>query len=150
MNPFFHTHKDALTGGIWLTVAVAIFWYAGTFPELEEGYPGPSLFPRLIAMGLGLSGLGLMVQAWRSPRTSPHGSPERAAGWSWLRLLAALLMVTCFPWLRTYLGFVPALSLVVGGMALLLRVKPLPALLVAVGASGLIYLLFTYLLSVPL
>ena len=76
--------RDFVSGLLTLALGVAMWLYAGTFPGLPEGHPGPALFPRLIAAGLALAGLALGV----APRQM---LPERA-----VQQLVALVAVLPF------------------------------------------------------
>ncbi|MEZ4699301.1 MAG: tripartite tricarboxylate transporter TctB family protein [Rhodothermales bacterium] len=123
-----------------------IGWYAGTFPELEGGHPGPALFPRLVAAGLVLCGLLLL---WKpGPAEGPDVEP---AGWAGRgRFVAGLLLVVAFPWLQGLLGFVPVAALLALAIGLMLGARWLPLVVSSAVAAGVVYLLFTRLLGVPL
>ncbi len=137
-----------LPGFFALVLGLGIAGYAGSFPELEGGYPGPGLFPRLVGIGLVLCGLALL---WR-PVTSKRAE-ERAPETGWAgrsRFAAGLLLVLAFPWLHDLVGFFIATSLLALCVGLMLRARWQAAVLTAILASGVIYLLFTRLLGVPL
>ncbi|RMG23814.1 MAG: tripartite tricarboxylate transporter TctB family protein [Bacteroidetes bacterium] len=149
---WMHTHRDFLSAGLLVLLAAGLWMYSGSFPQLEAGYPGPALFPRLIALGLGLSGLLLGIQSLRSRQASAAtAEPAAPAGpWPWLRMAGGIGGVVLFPYLHEWLGFVPALFVVCLAVALLMRVRLWAAGLTALGAAAVIYVLFTQLLSVPL
>jgi putative tricarboxylic transport membrane protein len=130
---------------------LGIWFYAGTFPALPEGYPGPALFPRWVAAGLILSGLGLVIG---NIKQLPHLKKAAAsvridtAALGYLALGAGLAAL--YPLLQEWLGFVPTVSLLSFGVAYALKARPIPALATAVAGTVLIYWLFTGLLGVPL
>lgn len=145
-------YQTLISAGLVLLLATAIWVYTATFPELDDGYPGPALFPRLVAIGLGLCGVLLIIEQFtsESKSTPKKDEIESANIFSWLRLLGGFASMIMFPYLYDYIGFIPALGISCFCMALLLRVRPLRAIAVAAGAAIVIYLLFTKLLSVPL
>jgi len=159
------------------TIALAVFvWFqARSFPTLPEGHPGPGLFPSIIAVALFVAGALLVLSARkrRSPAADfPHvpGQPEErapladpaqvetpdptprlaAARPGILRIVLVVGVVALYPVVAPAIGFVASLSVVSVVVALLLRARPVPATVAAVGGSILIYLLFTRLLGVPL
>jgi len=53
--------------GVGLIVfAIAVLLYTRTFPTLEKGYPGPSLFPNVLAVLFIIAGITLVAQGVRS------------------------------------------------------------------------------------
>ena len=130
---------------------MAVWLYAGTFPDLPEGHPGPGLFPRVIAAALTLSGLlllwqGLRHRAEEADKPPPDGRRQAGLG----RLGLGLGLVVLYPLGQAVLGFIPTLTIIALGVALILRVRPVVAVGVALGSAVLIYGLFTGLLGVPL
>jgi putative tricarboxylic transport membrane protein len=138
-------------GSLILALGLSVWFYAGTFPELGGGHPGPGLFPRLVAAGLFFAGLGLTLQALRKPQSRQEqqdGPPRRLP--AALRVAAGLGLVVLYPLLQDIVGFILTVSSLSFGVALLLGVRPLTALVTAVAGGALIYLFFTRLLGVPL
>lgn len=147
-----HRLTRLVPGGLVFVLGLVVWLYAGTFPEQDGGYPGPGLFPRVIAAGMVLSGLGLLVQALRVLRVA--GTPDLDAVpfnlLAALRVAAGLGLVALYPLLQGRVGFIPTVSALSLGVAILLGVNPLTAGLTAIGGSTLIYFSFTRLLGVPL
>ena len=141
--------NELLNGLVLILVGLWVWWYTSAFPELPEGYPGPELFPRVIAAGLVLTGLLLVFtgKTTENDRASGLGS---FSGKAMLRLLAGLIVVALYPFLQQWLAFIPALATTCFLMALLLRVKIVPALIAALSAAILIYGIFVKLLGVSL
>ena len=49
--------------GIFLIIfSAAVLWHVQSFPSLDNGYPGPSLFPSVLAVLFILCGIGLIIQ----------------------------------------------------------------------------------------
>ncbi len=142
--------KELINGMILTLLGAWIWWYSNGFPSLEEGYPGPSLFPKLIGLGLLLAGFSLLVEYWRgrkTPKITEEGARERK---DWPRFLLGIVILSVYPFLQPLTGFLPALAIICFGMGLLLRVKPLVAAITAVATAGLLQFLFSNLLGVAL
>jgi hypothetical protein len=77
---------------------------------------------------------------------APAGGARRGAS----RIALVALAIALYPVAHQLLGFVPTVGALSLTVALLLRARPLPAALTALGAAVAIYLLFTRLLGVPL
>lgn len=137
--------SEWFNGLLLLALGAWIWWYTANFP-LDEGYPGPSLFPRMVAVGFMICGLLLLITQRRLPKIGTVGRPGPQA----LLLGGGLLLVLIFPWLIGLIGFVPSLGLLCFSMGLLLRVVWWKAGLTAVLTAGIIYLLFVNGLGVTL
>ncbi len=133
----------ALGGWIWI--------YTGTFPTLEQGYPGPALFPRIIALGLMLSGLGFVVGSLRRIAEIRLALDRLRPAWPGLaRLMLGVGLVALYPLVQTWLGFIPAVSLLSFVVAYVLKARPVGAAVTALLSTLVIYWLFTGVLRVPL
>lgn len=142
--------RDFLAAGVLLLLAIWIWYYSGKFPDLPEGYPGPKLFPRIIAVGLALIGLGMGLTQFLT-QSAPQRDPRvPAEDKSRIRLVLGILLLAIFPPLSSLLGFIPTLLVVGVLIGFSLQVKWWKAIL-TVGITVLgIYLIFSELLSVPL
>lgn len=133
--------------------AFVIWLYTAEFPQLEEGYPGPSLFPRIIASGLGLAGIIIIIQGFRSWNRSLLKDAKPINGdslYPYLRLGLGLVAVGLYPILQPWIGFIPSISMVCFALALLMKVKIRYALPIAVITALVLYSMFYYLLGVSL
>ncbi|MGB9441152.1 MAG: tripartite tricarboxylate transporter TctB family protein, partial [Desulfobacterales bacterium] len=45
--------------------AAVVLWHVQSFPSLDNGYPGPALFPSVLAVLFILCGIGLIIQGVR-------------------------------------------------------------------------------------
>jgi putative tricarboxylic transport membrane protein len=148
MNAF---QKELLNSILLLALGGWIWWYAGKFPDLPEGHPGPSLFPRIIGIGLILSGALLLVTNLRRRRGQMEGTAEESIDpRGILRLALGIGLVILYPFLRNWMAFIPSLLPVCFLVALLLRAKVWVAALTALGTVLFIHLIFTSLLGLSL
>lgn len=137
---------SVLSGTLCTFLGVAIWLYSNTFPVLEEGHPGPSLFPRMIGLGLAVTGVILFVRGLRE-RTNGFRIPERAR---LLRFGAGVAVAAIYPALQMIAGTIPALILSCLAVALVLGLTLRTAVFTAIGSGLLIYAVFNGLLRVPL
>ncbi len=142
-------HKDAVSGIILIGMSLWIWWQAASFPQLGDGYPGPALFPQIIAIGLACAGLYIAVRSagkTKSKRTAKTAfSPA-----GFVRLLIGLALAALYPILIEFTHFIPLMALLILFFGLLLKNAPWHSLLMSILSAALIYSLFTQLLHVPL
>ena len=143
-------HRDIVSGLVLVALSIWIWWHSASFPQLDGGYPGPSLFPRVIAVCLGIAGIILTFKRMPAPAPSPGGRTSRIQATDALRLLAGLTLAAVYPLLIPFTHFIPVMAVIILLVALLLRIQIWRALLVSVLSAALIYGLFTQLLNVPL
>ncbi len=144
--------RDTLSGVLLIGLGVWIWWQSASFPQLENGYPGPSLFPQTIAIGLACAGVFIALRRTKSNgRTVEKVSksiPSRFSGL--LRLSAGLGLAVLYPVLIQYTHFIPVMAMLICFVGLLLKNAAWHALFMSILSAALIYALFTQLLSVPL
>lgn len=148
--------RDITFGVLLAAFSVWIWWQASTFPSLGR-YPGPSLFPQVVAGTLLLASLtlvGLALWRWRSRSSSLLVANQRLPLTKTIvatsNVAAGLGLVVLFPLLQARFSGWLVLALLGTGIALLLRVRWLTALAVGVVTSVVVTLAFRYLLGVPL
>lgn len=139
--------SDGISALILCLLGLGIWWQSGSFPSLEEGYPGPSLFPRLIAIGLVLGGAWIGLKSIRGTSELPKELKEKP---SLLKLGGGVILVAAYPILQPLIGFMFSLGLVCLGVALLLGIKPWIAVVSALGTVLFIFVTFEMLLGVSL
>lgn len=137
---------ELFNGLILLLFGIGIWWYASDFPSLDEGYPGPSLFPKLVAAGFIICGVLLLVLSRWDGVSEMNFRPSR----SLLMVAAGLALIGIFPYLIEMMGFVVSLAVLCFAFGLLLRVVWWKAAVTAALTSVTIYLLFVIGLGVPL
>ncbi len=143
--------RNRVAGVLLAGLGVWIWIYTGTFPTLEQGYPGPALFPRIIALGLMLSGLGFVVGSLRRIAEIRPAFDLSRPDWPGLaRLMLGVGLVALYPLVQTWLGFIPTVSLLSFVVAYVLKARPVVAAVTALLSTLVIYWLFTGVLGVPL
>lgn len=137
--------------GVGLIVfAVAILLHTRTFPTLEEGYPGPALFPNVLAVLFILAGITLLVQGLRSGEKAFKVDVRTINRGGAINISLMLGAVLCYIFLSDILGFQIISFLMLFGLMKWFRVSTLLCLFVACGVTLGIYLLFAKMLLVPL
>lgn len=143
---------DSLCGALLLAFATAVYWHTLGFPEIPGDPVGPSLFPRVIAIGMGVCGVVLIARGLlsRDPR-SWFEPPEwiRMPGLVGAFLLVVLGLLVSYLFLDR-LGFLVVAPLLLVALMLVLRVRAGLAIPVAIGAPLLIHTIFYKGLGVPL
>jgi putative tricarboxylic transport membrane protein len=143
--------SDTVVGAGFVAAGACILTATLTYPTLEGGHPGPSLFPRLVAglmVGFGgvLSLQGLRARdvsdavAWRSLYRNP----------AFLNALVVLGSVVAYLLLVERAGFLLMGATVLFAIMWRLEVPPLKALLVAGLLTVSVHFLFAKVLRVPL
>lgn len=142
--------NDALLGAILIVFAGWVWWMTTFFPAFPGQDYGPNLFPRILAAGIGGCGAVLVLRGLRS------GAPPVAlAGWTRepARLLSFLLIpgaAAAYMLLADRLGFIPTAFLLLFGLSLWFRARPVLALPVAAGMTLLVHWFFASMMRVPL
>ncbi len=146
--------SDAITGAIFLALAVLAFLYAGTFRPLPGVRYGPDLFPRLVAVLMGLAGIALIAGALRQAQRPPLVS---LADWarrprSYAVMGAVIGGILFYILANERLGFLATSFLMLAGLLAVTRgaARLISSALIAAVAVVLIYLVFARLLRVPL
>ncbi|UCF92002.1 MAG: tripartite tricarboxylate transporter TctB family protein [Desulfobacterales bacterium] len=137
--------------GLFLIVfAGTVLVYVQTFPSLDNGYPGPALFPRVLAVLFLLAGIGLVFEGRRSGEKLLKFDlgPITRAGLINIGLMLAVILA--YIYLSDLLGFMILTPLLLLIMAKWLGVKTHWSLVLAVGLTLVIYVLFAKILLVPL
>ena len=143
-------HSDSLSGFLLIGLSLWIWWYSRGFPQLDNGYPGPSLFPIAIAGSLGVAGLWLMYRGFRIPKRTNAKQPTSKKLSGAIRLITGLSLAALYPVLITYTHFIPLMAFFILFIALLMKNAAWHAMLMAILSASLIYALFTQLMNVPL
>jgi putative tricarboxylic transport membrane protein len=144
--------NDAVFGAAFLLLSLLVLWTIQDYPTIPGQKVGPAAFPGAIAMGLAVCALLLIGNGWRDRASSPWF--ERGA---WTRqprqviafavTVGALLLYVIA---SERIGFLIVAIVMLSAMMLSLRVRLVPALLVALGTSFAIHIAFYKGLRVPL
>jgi len=144
--------NDAVIGAVLIAFALVAYFEARTFPQLPGQNYGAALFPLIIAVGLGVSGLLLVASGLRTLRTVPLvnlGPAGNRAG----RFFNVALVLACLVFYIVAsepLGFIPTAFLIVAILLIRLRGRPLSSLLIAAATVFAIHVAFSRWLLVPL
>lgn len=126
-----------------MILAAAIRLGTRNFPSLPEGYPGPGLFPNVLAFLLALAGIGLLWRPSAEVGTATQRLPKKGITRILGGLSGALLFLLINPW--TSIGAAAGMTCLVCGVAMRARIK---AVLITSTATGImIHLLFSGLLA---
>ena len=142
--------RDVLSGLLLIIFSVLLWTETTTFPQLNDGYPGPSLFPQIIALLLGLVGTYLAIKSILNRKPRNVSGPYRPPVGKIIRLITGVLLVSTYPFLVHHVHFIPIMAGLILCFGIILKNKPWQAMLTAVLSAGIIYALFTQLLGVPL
>ncbi len=144
--------NDALIGGLLLAVGCAIILMAQDLPGMPGQDFGPSLFPTIIGCGflacgavIGLRGLKQFSRASLISFADWLDDPKKIVTGLWL-IVGMMIYIAAFD----AVGFILLSIVYVGGMMLILRVRPLWAAVWSVTVTVLVFELFTRMLYVPL
>ena len=142
--------SDTAIGMSLIIFACAVLVHVQGFPELDNGYPGPALFPSVLAVLFILCGIGLIVQGIRKRENVLKfdlGS-VRLAGW--INIAFILGAILCYIFFVDYIGFLIFSFVILMILMKWLRVKMILSLAMSIGVTLAIYLLFAKILLVPL
>lgn len=134
--------SDRLTG---LLIAILAVWYGWTATGFEEGFGdpvGPSAFPKLLAVPMGVFALYLIVR--------PDPEPHWPAGRPLLRQIGMIGALVGYPLILEPLGFPIATTLAAFVMSLLLNGPRRAAAISAVAVSIGLFVTFDQVLGLHL
>lgn len=134
--------SDRIAGAILLALAVWFWWQAAEYRVTFGDPAGPSLFPRIVAVPLGLFSLVLILR--------PDPDPVWFRFPAVLRQAAALAVLSGYPMVLLPLGFPAATFLAVAILSVLFGAGWLPAVLTGLGLSAGIFVIFTSIFGLPL
>jgi putative tricarboxylic transport membrane protein len=142
--------NDTLLGAMLLGFAGWIWWLTSFFPRFPGQDYGPNLFPRILAVGIGVCAAALVVRGLRARGALIVFEPwvrEPARVLSFLALPAAVLFYIL---VADPLGFIPTAFLILLVLFLWFRARPVVALPVAAGMTLLVHWFFASMMRVPL
>jgi putative tricarboxylic transport membrane protein len=142
--------NDAALGALLLVFSIVVGLWSQRFPAIPGQEYGASVFPTLVAVGIGLCSLVLVVSG-----LSQGGGVMSFAGWArdwrgYIRILLFIASVVFYILAVRFLGFIPTMTLVLLLDLKLLRVGWLAAIVVAIVTSLVLQWSFSDLLQVPL
>ncbi|MEZ4776793.1 MAG: tripartite tricarboxylate transporter TctB family protein [Bacteroidia bacterium] len=139
--------SNRISGLSLVVIAAAVWLYAGTFPVLDENHPGPSLFPRMIALSIAIAGVALVFT--RSTPKEAEATVYEFSG-DHFRLMGLLAGTALIPLLYEFAGLMPCIAGIVLLAGFLFKANWRAAILTAAGTTLAIYWIFGLLLGVPI
>ena len=145
--------SDYILGGLLLLFSAFIFWETGDYPKLNDAYPGPALFPRVIAMLLFILAIIMIISQYRK-----NAAQDKKDKLILFKMGTEELLVVIVAGIMVVLYILAAeiLTYYVMGFLLpfvvmkVLKVGTLKSLLVSAGLLGFTYVIFVLVLKVPL
>ena len=144
--------NDAVTGAVFLALALAVLWNVQSFPAIHGQQVGPAAFPGLIAALLAGCSVALIVRGVRQRAAQPWmqlqawtRSPRQLIAFG-----AAVGGLLFYILAADKVGFLICGSAFLLALLLALRVRLLAAIIVAPLATLFIHVVFYKVLRVPL
>jgi len=128
----------------------AVILYTRTFPAQPDGHPGPEFFPNVLAGLLIIAAITLFIQGVRKGERLSLFDPGELKGMGLMNVILVLGAIVFYIYLSDFLGFLVTSFILLFGMAKWLGVSLRNSLIVGVGVTLGIYVLFSKLLLVPL
>ncbi|MGN6097858.1 MAG: tripartite tricarboxylate transporter TctB family protein [Bosea sp. (in: a-proteobacteria)] len=144
--------NDTVVGVAFIALAAAMIAMTFSFPAFPGQDYGPSLFPRILGAGIIFCSLVLILRDRRAAVAAPWlvmadwvREPRKVA--SFALMLAAMLF---YLFASEPLGFIPCAFLIQIVLFLWFGVRPVTALVVAVGMTALVHWFFSSMMLVAL
>ena len=130
--------------------SIWVLLYARNFPKLAQGYPGPSLFPMVLAVLFIFAGIILIVQDLRSGAKKLKFDIGDLSRVHLINIGLTLAAILFYIFLSDFLGFQFTSVIILVALMKRLRVSTFWSLIMACGVTFGIYVLFAKILLVPL
>jgi putative tricarboxylic transport membrane protein len=144
---------DSVCGAALFALAVFIFVYALSIPPMPGQQYGADVFPRMVAIGLGVFSLMLVYRGWAY---SAPGTPWIAIA-PWMRdphtrgnFILAFVLTIAYVLLDDIVGFIPLGIVILMVLFVRQKVEWRKGAIVAIVVVGMTQFLFGNLLRVPL
>ena len=140
------TLPDRIVGVVLLTLGVAVVIASLGLPAIPGQPVGPAIFPSVLGVALGLSGLVIFVK----PERQAAQKVQRLSVVGTIRLLSPVAVLILGYFIMEPVGFLLTGFLIVLSISLLLRGSVVGSLLLSAAMTVVIYTIFASLLRVPL
>ncbi|MQA82154.1 MAG: hypothetical protein GEV10_27410 [Streptosporangiales bacterium] len=147
---------DLVSGAVSALFGATVLVYVQGFPRLEDGSPGPALFPGIVG-GLFVLFGSVLVGRWIRHRVTRAGTSEEPRGdvtvpsrTAWINAAAVVGSIVFYLLVVDVLGSTLTIGICLFALAWRLGARVWVALVSAVVTATLIYLVFERLLLVPL
>lgn len=143
---------DLIGGGIFTALGIFIFILTFQFPSLEGGHPGPSLFPRILAILFIFFGGIIVLRGLRAGKKEPESAPaeEIPVPRNYFDPIFVLILIGAYMILSNLLGFFITSTLILFLMMIKLRVPYLRSLVISILLTLFVNFMFYKILRVPL
>ena len=142
--------SDTAIGLFLIIFACAVLVHVQSFPELDNGYPGPALFPSVLAVLFIVCGIGLIIQGIRKREKVLKFDTGAVSRAGWINIAFVLGAIICYILFSEFIGFLIFSFGILMILMKWLNVRTSLSLLMSVGVTLAIYLLFAKILLVPL
>ena len=142
--------NDYIGGGIFTALGVFIWALTFQFPVLDDGHPGPSLFPRVLGTLFIVFGSMVILSGWRAGRAETLPPPEEEVRLNYFNPFLVIILIAAFIALAPKLGFIITGAAILIILMMKLRVSPLKSSIISVLLICFIYFVFSKVLRVPL
>ena len=142
--------SNTVIGVLLIIFASAVLIHVQSFPKLENGYPGPALFPEVLSVLFIFCGVGLVIQGVRRREKVLKFDLGNVSTAGWINIGFVLGAVFCYIFFAEYLGFLIFSFVILMILMKWLKVKTLPSLVMSIIVTLSIYILFAKVLLVPL
>jgi putative tricarboxylic transport membrane protein len=142
--------SNTVIGSLLIIFACVVLIHVQSFPKLDNGYPGPALFPEILSVLFIFCGVGLIIQGVRRREKVLNFDLGNITAAGWINIVFVLGAVVCYIFLAEYVGFLIFSFVILMILMKWLKVKVLPSLIMSAVVTVAIYLLFAKMLLVPL
>ena len=142
--------SNTAIGLVLIVFACAVLINVQSFPKLDNGYPGPALFPEVLSALFIFCGIGLVIQGIRKREKVLKFDLGNVSLAGWINIVFVLGAVACYIFLAEYVGFLIFSFVILMILMKWLKVKILPSLVMSIIVTLSIYILFAKVLLVPL
>jgi putative tricarboxylic transport membrane protein len=142
--------SNTAIGLVLIIFASAVLIHVQGFPSLDNGYPGPALFPEVLAVLFIFCGIGLIIRGVRQREKILKFDLGNITLAGWLNIAFVLGTVLCYILFAEYVGFLIFSFVILMILMKWLKVKMLPSLVTSIIVTLSIYILFAKVLLVPL
>ena len=97
--------SDTAIGVFLIIFACAVLVHVQSFPKLDNGYPGPALFPSVLAVLFVLCGIGLIIQGIRKRENMLRFDLRSVSLTGWINIAFVLGAIVCYIFFSDYIGF---------------------------------------------
>ncbi len=142
--------KDYIGGGIFAALGIFIWALTLQFPVLDDGHPGPSLFPRVLGTLFIVFGLMVVFHGWKSRRAPEETPPDDGLPLNYFNPILVIILIAVFIAIATKLGFILSGAAILFLLMSKLQVPLVKRSIVSVALICLVFFIFSKVLRVPL